>query len=274
MPTTSKQVLNQGTSNPIVARTIHQAGTIMDVFPLTDNIKDHIFSINLGLCKRLLAMDDFAKWIERECETIRLSFFADGLKKIGDNAFEAPQVIELEARAESFIQAAKLCIRDCGQIFGSLVGETFNHKYHEVIKWAGENFGKDDELVKWLTTQEPWIKNILDMRNALEHPSDKPREKLHIMNVEVSFSSTEEPTGVSLEAPQWFLTGEPPTSIVIDAKNIIQKILVLSEDILSASTEKLYSDVPITFRVIPEAKRDPDCPVRLELIPRGYLDGA
>jgi len=270
MPSVYKKVLNQGTSNPIVARTTVQPGTIMGPFPIKADSKARIFQININLCQRLLAMEKFANWLDRECDAIVTDFLAHGLEKIGDDAFEVPLVIDLENRAESYLQAAKLCIRDCGFIFGALVGTTFDHRYNRVIDWAKGKFGKEDKFTQWLASQHSWVKHILDMRNALEHPTGAPRGQLHIRNVEFKFSTD----GVSGEAPLWFLTGEPPTSILIDAQNINAKILELAEDILASTILKLYPGIPITIRAIPEEQRDPDCSVRLELVPRGFLVGA
>src|SRR5215211_4520033 len=212
MPTTYKKVLNQGTSNPIVARTTVQCGNIMSPFPINEDSKSRIFQTNINLCQRLLAMDEFTSWLDQECQVIMTNFLDRGLEKIGDDAFETPYVIDLENRAESYLQSAKLCIRDFGFIFGALVGMKFDHKYHKIINWAEKKFGKDDHYTQWLASQYSWIKHILDMRNALEHPTDLARGQLYIRNIEFKFS----PDGVSGEAPLWFLSGEPPTSILID----------------------------------------------------------
>jgi len=270
MPTTYRKVLNQGTSNPIVARITVQSDTIMGPFPIQADSKAKIFSININLCQRLLGMEEFATWQERECEAIRANFLDSGLKKIGDDAFEAPFVIDLDSRVESYLQAAKLCIRDCGLIFGALVGTTFDHKYHRIVKWEEGKFGKEDEWVQWLAAQHTWVKQILDMRNALEHPTDGPRGQLHIRNVDFKFSAGR----VSGEAPLWFLTGEPPTAILIDAQKINTKILVLAEEILASTILKLYPEIPLAIQEIPKERRDPKCTVRLELVPRGFLSSA
>ena len=141
-------------------------------------------------------MEDFVTWLTQECDAIRTDFLAHGLKKVGDDAFDAPLIVDLNNRAKSYLQSAKLCIRDCGLIFGTLVGAKFDHKFHKVVNWAEENFGKDDEFAQWLGTQHTWVKQILDMRNALEHPTDAPRGRLHIRNVDFQFSTK----GVSGEA--------------------------------------------------------------------------
>jgi len=74
MPTTYKKVLDQGTPNPIVVRLISQPDNFMDAFPLTKDVKDRFFSVNLRLSKRLFAMEQFSHWIERENQTIESDF--------------------------------------------------------------------------------------------------------------------------------------------------------------------------------------------------------
>jgi hypothetical protein len=241
----------------------------MGPFPIPADSKTRIFSINVNLCQRLLGMEEFVNWLRQESGAIETDFISQGLKKIGEDAFEAPLIIDLDNRT-SYLQAAKLCIRDCGLIFGALVGMPFDHKYYRIVNWAEGKFGKADKYVHWLAAQKTWIEPLLETRNALEHPKDGPSGQLHIRNVEFKFTTN----GVSGEAPVWFLTGEPPTAIIIDAHNINKKILLLAEDLLAGTLSKLFPEVPFAIQVIPEERRDPKCSVRLELVPRGYFNGA
>lgn len=269
MPTTYSKTLNQGTSNPIVARTTVQPNTIIGPFPIPAESKARILSINGSLCNRLLAMEGFANWLAHECDAIRDSLLSRGLKKIGEDAFETPYIIDLDTRVESYLQAAKLSIRDCGFVVGSLVGKPFDHKYHKIVNWAKGKFGDGDAFVQWLAAQHSWVSQVVDMRNALEHPVDEPRGRLHIRNADFIFSEDK----VSGAAPVWFLTGEPPTSILIDTQNLNVKILLLAEDLLASTVLKLFPEVPIVIQEIPDEQRDPKCSVRLKLAPRGCLVG-
>src|SRR6185369_2732755 len=180
MPSTYRKLLNQGTSSPIVARTTVQPDTIMAPFPLSKEAKAEIFSVNISLCQRLLSMEEFTIWLAGENDAIKSEFLAHGLKQIGDDAFEATHIIDLENRAESYLQSSKLCIRDCGLIFGAVVGAPFDHKFHRIVKWGEKKFGTRDDFVTWLTRHENWIKTLLQMRNALEHPTASLHGKLNI----------------------------------------------------------------------------------------------
>jgi hypothetical protein len=60
---------------------------------------------------------------------------------------------------------------------------------------------------------------------------------------------------------------------LIDAQNINRNLLVLAEEILAGTLEKIYPEIPVAIQEIPEERRDPKCAVRLELIPRGFLSG-
>jgi hypothetical protein len=151
----------------------------MAPFPITRETKGEIFSVNISLCQRLLGMEEFTIWLASETEAIKSEFLVRGLKQVGDDTFEAPLVIDLENRAESYLQAAKLCVRDCGLIFGALVGAPFDHRFHKIVKWAENKFGKRDDFVVWLSRHELWVKPLLEMRNALEHPTAASRGKLY-----------------------------------------------------------------------------------------------
>ncbi len=108
-------------------------------------------------------MEEFTIWLASEIEAIKSEFIARGLKQVGDDTFEAALIIDLENRAESYLQAAKLCVRDCGLIFGAIVGVPFDHKFHKIVKWAENKFGKQDDFVVCSSRHELWVKPLLDI---------------------------------------------------------------------------------------------------------------
>ena len=191
------------------------------------------------------------------------------LKQIGIDAYEAPQIIGLETQVESFLQSAKLSIRDCGSFFGLIFGENFDHRFHKIIKWAQGAFGENDDFSKWMEGNGQWIKQVIDKRNALEHPKDGPGGRLVIRNVNFTFAEGK----ASGSDPVWFLTGDSPSSLVVDTQMLNKNLLQFPEDLLAISLLKKYPEVPVVIREIPLEEREPKCPVRLQLVPRGYLPG-
>jgi hypothetical protein len=267
MTTKLTKVLNQGTSNPIVAEILIQPVNILDLFPLSNDIRDKIFSICNDSCKRLLEMKEFEIWLVHENNSIKQDFLLNGLKRIGDDSYETSIIIGLDTKAEAFLQSAKLTIRDCGMLLGLIFGQSFDHKFHIIVEWVKKEFGTSDAFVFWLDGNQKWIKNIIEMRNAIEHPSEKPRGRLHISNIDFNFVGNR----TIGNDPVWFLTGESPTSIVSDIKSINNRILHFEQEVIIISLLKKFPEIPVDIREIPENERDPKCPVRLELIPRGLL---
>ena len=258
---------DQGTTNPIVARMTVQSSDILDAFPIKTDVKEKIFSVHLNLCTRLLEMKKFETWLQHEYDEIKSNFLLHGLEKVGADAFETPQIIGLETRVETFLQSSKLSIRDCGSFFGMIFGERFGHRFDKIIKWAKRQFGENDDFFKWIEGNGLWIKQVIDMRNALEHPTDEPRGCLFIQNVDFTFSGGK----ASGSDPVWFLTGDPPSSLVADTQMLNKNLLNFAEDLLAISLLKKYPEVPLDIQEIPLEERDLKCPVRLQLVPRGYL---
>jgi hypothetical protein len=190
-------------------------------------------------------------------------------KKIGDDSYETLQIIGLETRADSFLQSTKFTIRDCGILIGLFFEKSFDHKFNQIIDWSKKEFGEKDNFTRWLDSQYNWIKQVIDMRNALEHPKDGIKNKLHIVNIGFDFSGSK----VTSLDPVWFLTGDLPSSLIIDIKNLNRNILQFEEDIIAFSLMKKFPEFPIYIQEIPENSRDLKCPVRLELVPKGgFLD--
>ena len=150
-----------------------------------------------------------------------------------------------------------------------MFGENFDHRFHKIIKWAQGTFGENDDFSKWMEGNGQWIKQVIDKRNALEHPKDGPGGRLFIRNVNFTFAEGK----ASGSDPVWFLTGNSPSSLVVDTQMLNKNLLQFPEDLLAISLLKKYPEVPVDIREIPLEEREPKCPVRLQLVPRGYLPG-
>lgn len=133
----------------------------------------------------------------------------------------------------------------------------FDHKYHKMINWAKEKFRKDDHYTQWLESQHSWIKRIR-LRNALEHPTDLARGRLHIQNVQFAFTRWGSGECCFGSCPV-----RHPHDL-IDAQNMNVKVQSNSPGHTGCNLGELFPEIPITFRVIPEEQRDPKCAVRLE----------
>jgi hypothetical protein len=98
-------------------------------------------------------------------------------------AIVLPAIPELTSKAESFLQAAKLALqlRIVGPVVlekhGPKVGN-FGFNFKELGKWCDAELGATNILTQMALHAEPWVKQIVDMRNVVDHPRDSPRKRL------------------------------------------------------------------------------------------------
>jgi len=177
----------------------------------------------------------------------------------------------LDAQAEDFLQAAKLALIDCGSLFEPLFGRAFDHRFDLSITYLEGKLGVDHEFVTRLRKHhDVWIKGLIDKRNALEHPKDGARGRLHIRNIDIDVEGAK----LMGSDPSWHLTGDDPSSIINDTRILIENILRLAEEILVSSLVIRFPSVPVMAKEIPEENRDKNAPVRFVLVPCGDLPGA
>ncbi len=172
-----------------------------------------------------------------------------------------PSVVALQSQAESFLQAAKSAIRETGRLVGTFYQEKFDHRYHKIKTWAEQQFGEEDALTQAVTDWERWVKTVIEMRNAVDHPSDKPMGKL----VTEDFRLVQADKGYAVSEPRWGLSGGQMRPIVQDMTEIIEGIIELGEEMLAGLFFKLKHDFPLSLYEIPAEERDPKCPIRLRV---------
>ena len=176
-------------------------------------------------------------------------------------AVTLPSVSDLQSQAESFLQSAKLALRDSASLLEPFFGESFDHRFHRIVSWAEQNLSVEDDLTQCLGHWEPWVKRIVTMRNAVDHPRDEPYGKLIVKN----FKLLALRAGHVLQEPTWALLSEPPSQLLPDMATIIECIIRLAEDILVICLLKNRGKFPLYIYEIPEEERDRTCPIRLRV---------
>lgn len=261
-----KKVSDHGTTNPIVARLSIQTSEIIKFFQIEQEARDHVLNVYLNhLQPRLLNCNDIAISVKNEYDQIMEDIVNDKIsQQPGGRVIELPQVNDLINRAETFLYHAKSSLRDIAKIFEPLFDEEITHsRYNDISKMLAKKYGVDAPLVKLLQDDEAWIKDVIDMRNTVEHPASK-LGPLQILNVELV--ATNESGQRFFQGPVWFLNGEEPFSIPTDMNVITDNILRFAEDLLIASYIQLHPDSAIQFAEIPENERNPDSPIRLRAV--------
>lgn len=260
-----QQLSDYGTANPIVARLSLQTQDLLPFYNLSDKQKEEVFGLffsslqpKLMTCSRI--MDQLTKEVRERQKTIDeggLEFQAQG------RVYTLPTILDLQHRVETFLYNGKSVLRDLTDIFFILFSKDFKKeaRFDKVLKWAKKDFGPEDSLTKMLEDDaNTWIKKLVSMRNAVEHPGGHSGV-LHIEN----FSSIEEGKKVLVIEPLWYLNTEKKVPIVHEMDAFVTNLLTFCEEIFVLSLEKFNKEFPIVIVEIPEKERDPQCPKRFKM---------
>lgn len=260
-----QQLADYGTANPIVARLSLQTQELLPFYNLTHRQREDIFGLFFsGLQPKLMTcfriMEQLTKDVrerQKKIDDAGLEFQAKG------RAYTLPSILDLQQRAETFLYNGKSVLRDLTDIFSILFSKDFKKeaRFDKVLKWAKKEFSSGDPLTKKLEDDaNTWIKKLVSMRNAVEHPEGYSGV-LHIEN----FSSMEEEGKVLVIEPLWYLNTEESVPIVYEMDAFVTNLLTFCEEVLVLSLEKTKKELPIVIVEIPEKERDPQCPKRFRM---------
>ena len=259
-----RQISDIGTSNPIVARLSIQTSQLLECFFLDKVKKDAVFEVyGMQVKDRLVACFKIFKKIDNKLLEICHEISEKGIiTQAGGRAVLAPNILELNDMCENFLYQAKSALRDLCQIFNVFYCTQFNEaRFDKVYNWAKDTFGEEDDLTKQIKIDnDSWIKKIVFMRNAVEHPGGYSGV-LHIDNIRLIKVDGEN----KIISPSWYLNNGKPSSVVKDMSVYINNMLEFAEDILVLLLKKNKTEIPLIFVEIPVEQRQESCPVRLRV---------
>src|SRR5258708_27220202 len=258
-----QKISNYGTSTPAVARTLLQGSEILGFFAATEAQREEAKATLHELQRHLIRCIEVRDQIKAEVSSAYGEIKNKGFDfQSSGRVVTLPSVVDLQSRAESCLQSAKLAIRETAHLVQPFYGAKLDHKFHKFAAWAERQFGQNDMMTQAVRSWEPWVKRIVDMRNAVDHPSDEPGgKKLNTQN----FSLTGTRDAPDLGEPTWGLVGEPESPLLSDMTTIIERIIELGEDILAGLFYKLKHNFPLVIYEIPVEQRNPSCPIRLRV---------
>jgi hypothetical protein len=257
-----QQVSNYGTSTPAVARTFYQGCEVLDFFAVSEEQKEAAKGVLHELQRHLVRCVEIRDAIATEVAPAHEGIRSKGFQfQSGSRVVTLPSVVDLQSKAESFLQSAKLAIRETALLVKPFYGQRLDHRFHKFVAWAAKQFGADDSFTQAVRDREPWVKNVVEMRNAVDHPDDGPGQRLMTQNFNLGWVDDRP----GLTDPTWGLSGQPQTAIIKDMSAIVEGVIELGEEVLAALFSKLKIDFPIMLYEIPADKRDPKCPVRLHV---------
>lgn len=253
---------NYGSSTPAVARTLPQGSDLLGFFNCTEAQKEECKTVLFELSRHLVRCVEVCDRVRKEVEDSAATIAKNGLstQSLG-RVVNLPSVPDLTSQAETFLQSAKLAIRETARLTEPFYNEKRDHKYHKFASWAEGKFGSDDLMSRTARAWEPWVSEVVTMRNSVDHPNDGARGKLIVKNFHLD-PSISVPTVVE---PVWNLTGDPEVKILETMENIIEGITRLGEDVLVSLFHKFPPQFPLAIYEIPEAERNPEMPKRLRV---------
>lgn len=261
--------LSRGTATPCVARTTPQTTELVKAFPLCEEKRQAIIKVSHEVMLRLIACLEEAEQVVAQVQAGKDELDKKGITfNPGRTAAQLPAVIDLRRRVESFLYAGKGVLRDIGALFEPLHGKVFDHKFHKIREWLEATYGAADPLLVALASDTPWIEQILNMRNAVDHPSTP--SVLHVEN----FTLTSVQPQPQVAEPTWRLDDGARTAIANDMPVLIDNLLTLFEDILTDGLMRLQPNGPFVIHEVPEAERDPANPIRFRVGLAKPIEGA
>lgn len=265
MPFIIRQTSDHGTANPIVARTSVQFFELLKWFPLEDERQDQILQILHDRVQvRLLTCMEVADAISEEVERIKKAIAGGGIKTQSQGrAANLPQVMRLRERVENYLYNAKSALRDLAGVLKPIFDVEFKEaRYDKILEWSKKTLGEDAALSQLLENDQPWIKQVVSMRNAVEHPGGYSGQ-LTINNFQlVGFQKGQPATVVE---PTWHLNNDKSTAIAPDLKTLLWNMLHFTEEFVVVSLNHLGIRKPAMIVEIPEERRRKECPVRFKV---------
>ncbi|WNG39109.1 hypothetical protein F0U61_39680 [Archangium violaceum] len=256
-----QKVLDAGPGNPIVARLGIGLIDLLQFTTLSEVQVEEMKNCLLGMMHRLVEAEKAARRVLAELQAIEEQVQGSGLVLQGQGrVVEVPGAMNLHDAAAFIVQAKKV-LQDAIKVFHAVFGETFKGAhFHKALAWAEKTLGAAHPLTALLREDQPWIAQLIEMRNEEEHPqSGKP----FIANYDVVRGDD----GKLQLIPPTFFNGLPVANAL---KVFSHNLLTFIEELVVLSLqEKLVPTMGVAE--VPEDRRDPKQPVRFVPVFRGPL---
>ncbi|MFM9101452.1 MAG: hypothetical protein ACKOPS_08990 [Cyanobium sp.] len=245
-----------------MARTVLQGSELLKFFVVPDEQKDGCMGVLFELMRHILRCVEIRDRISAEVAEGKALVEKTGFQlQSKGRSVSLPGVADLRSNSEAFLQSSKLALRETAQLVMPFYAVPHDHRFHKFESWSATKFGKDDPFTQIITQWEPWVKQIVDMRNAVDHPAQKPGGKLVTHNFRMINISGKP----SLIEPAWSVSGGSDSPIVADMEAIIEGTIELGEELLVGLLYKFKGGLPIVVYEVPMEERDPSCPLRFHV---------
>ncbi|MBR1033976.1 hypothetical protein [Bradyrhizobium liaoningense] len=222
-----------------------------------------------SMLKRILRCWEIEQGIRANIEKAKASF-----KPAAGAAQEISHVPRLKEDCENFLYEFKNFLRELLDVFNLLYATDYdeasewiwksrNHP-QPVIDYAAEKFGADNLKTRFLQQMKACNGPFITMRNAVEHPGGHSGT-LVISDFTIGADG-------KLNEPVWSRVKDDkveygPTPILADLGRAVHNLFVTGEDtFVMWAMENLLLPGVVILGVVPEADRNPGCPIKYRLV--------
>lgn len=260
------KISNHGVAHPFVARLSVQTCELIKWADLPKEDQQSVGELYMmTLQPRLLKCFDILCRLRTALHESAASA-ANDQKQNNGRIKALPHVAGLQGEVESFLYETKNYLRDLLNVFRIFFGfnkmaasqfyDVKGKGESQIAAWSRKKFGADDDLTKFLKSEQAWIEQLVRMRDAIEHPGGWSG-KLIIHNVRLH------PQGFI--PPTWSRSGCPESDVFTDMETTMENLLTISEDLLVACIRKRSKYSMLAFYEIAEKDRNPEIPQRLRI---------
>ncbi|MFI0435823.1 MAG: hypothetical protein ACH350_08910 [Parachlamydiaceae bacterium] len=252
------KILDEGTSNPIVARIGSQLRELLQLCRMDQKKKDDLNFIFHEMMKSILAADNHATPLIEELKSIEDDPAKHGLC-LEKNKFSIPSSLKLD-NIKVFLKYAnenlKLLVQALAIFFEKGWTEA---KFEPILDYVEKEQSRLDEtwlLGTLLKSNLNWFADILELRNVDEHKFYKRQKKKALIE---NYTLSNINGHLTLVHPM-LCNGMNAHLFLLDAN---RRLFVLSEEII-VSTIALFLPKPVSICEIPEKERREDYPKRFK----------
>jgi len=245
--------MDVGTSNPIVARIIIGLSEVADFTTLPKATKVKLLENCHKIAEFLINADKAARPLIDEINSIIADLNLNGVQTQADGrCINLPHTSTIE-NSRLFLKYAKQALSGVAHNFQIIFNKPYQGPhFHKIKAEFNTVFGQEDKLTRLIAEDEPWIKQLIELRNEDEHPnSGKP----FLSDFDINRTSNNGAYGITLPL---FFNGTAINNI-LEVYNY--NLLTFSEEATALALEKYFIS-NITILEIPEKDRNPEIPKR------------
>lgn len=244
--------MDVGTSNPIVARIIIGLSEVTDFTTLPKATKDKLLENCHEIAEFLINADKAAKPLIAEINGIIADLNLTGVQTQADGrCINLPHTATIE-NSRLFLKYAKQALSGIAHNFQIIFNKPYQGPHFHKIKTEFTTvFGQEDKLTRLIAEDEPWIKQLIELRNEDEHPnSGKPL----FSDFDIDKTSN---GAYGITLPRFF--NGTAINNILEVYNY--NLLTFSEEATALALEKYFMP-NIVILEIPEKDRNPEIPKR------------